>query len=547
MAIMVDTITTWEGPGMQEVPAPELGFSELLQLNTRVTLEQCKQLGWQVLKLSPIFGAIASAATFGIANHLETKTTLGAHTVAIAPTFDQHVTADLTGILTARIPVETPLNIGANITLLGTEDLETTIQRDALIASDPQGEIDTVHRAVRDLLVISAVGGVWAGGIATGGILLYRRKGPDGRETIGGNYGAASTMIILGAIATTYITTDGSDTHKSAEWTALSSVVPVVKSINEPIVNDIQIIQSETAAGIATMAQSFVDNYVAAEKYYDKLAIDVENVTHLIRQPVEGDVVVLHVSDRHDNILMDKVARAIGDAGGASIVLSTGDDTSAGEEWEAFSPNSLDATFQGYDKIVSLGNHDQGSFIADHFENLGWKVLEGQPTQVGGITWLGDSDPRSSGFGSWRTDGDETVEEQSSRLAKIACNSVEPVTLAVHDKDTASEPLNQGCIQVAFSGHEHEQLGPRVNVGTNGEPGTDYTSASTGGAALPFALGTKLKRNAGVTLHTFNDGVYVGTQPVTITVAGELLVQPFWESPERQANNRGNLANRKVQ
>ena len=61
-----------------------------------------------------------------------------------------------------------------------------------------------------------------------------------------------------------------------------------------------------------------------------------------LRQPEEDETVALVVSDRHDNIGMDPVARAIGDAGGATVVLDAGDDTSTGQPWEAFSLDSLD-------------------------------------------------------------------------------------------------------------------------------------------------------------------------------------------------------------
>ena len=39
---------------------------------------------------------------------------------------------------------------------------------------------------------------------------------------------------------------------------------------------------------------------------------------------------MLLVSDRHDNIGMDQVARAVADAGGATAVFDAGDDTSTG-------------------------------------------------------------------------------------------------------------------------------------------------------------------------------------------------------------------------
>ena len=86
----------------------------------------------------------------------------------------------------------------------------------------------------------------------------------------------------------------------------------------------------------------------------------------------------LLVSDRHDNIGMDAVARAIGDAGGATVVLDAGDDTSTGAAWESFSLDSLDKAFKGYDHRIAIsGNHDNGTFVSHYLEKRGWTHLDG--------------------------------------------------------------------------------------------------------------------------------------------------------------------------
>ena len=77
------------------------------------------------------------------------------------------------------------------------------------------------------------------------------------------------------------------------------------------------------------------------------------------------------VSDRHDNIGMDRVARAIGDRAGATVVLDAGDDTSTGQPWEAFSLDSVSEAFDGYDRFAVTGNHDAGDFVGDYLDGLG--------------------------------------------------------------------------------------------------------------------------------------------------------------------------------
>ena len=70
------------------------------------------------------------------------------------------------------------------------------------------------------------------------------------------------------------------------------------------------------------------------------------------------------VSDRHDNIGMDEVVRAVADEAGATVVLDAGDDTSTGETWEEFSLDSLDKAFSSYDdRVFVAGNHDNGTFV----------------------------------------------------------------------------------------------------------------------------------------------------------------------------------------
>ena len=74
---------------------------------------------------------------------------------------------------------------------------------------------------------------------------------------------------------------------------------------------------------------------------------------------------------------MDAVARAIGDAGGATAVFDAGDDTSTGESWEAFSLDSVNAAFSDLPRWGVAGNHDEGDFVADYLAGEGWTMLDG--------------------------------------------------------------------------------------------------------------------------------------------------------------------------
>ncbi|RLV53416.1 hypothetical protein D9V41_16300, partial [Aeromicrobium phragmitis] len=58
---------------------------------------------------------------------------------------------------------------------------------------------------------------------------------------------------------------------------------------------------------------------------------------------------------------------------------------------------------------------------------------------------------------------------------------------------------------------------------------TSLTTASTGGAVYAFALGSKLRRDAQVTLVTFDDGRPVGLQIVTLKPGAIIEVGDYTE------------------
>jgi hypothetical protein len=144
---------------------------------------------------------------------------------------------------------------------------------------------------------------------------------------------------------------------------------------------------------------------------------------------------------------------------------------------------------------------------------------------------LGVADPRSSGLGNWRTDGPVSFEDQAVELADVACSSAadgERVsTLLVHDAALGDEALRRGCVDLVLAGHLHTQVGPDEVTGLNGQVGVKYTNGTTGGAAYAVAVGTKLRRDAQVTLVTYREGRPVGLQPVWIGTTGTITVEPF--------------------
>jgi hypothetical protein len=99
--------------------------------------------------------------------------------------------------------------------------------------------------------------------------------------------------------------------------------------------------------------------------------------------------------------------------------------------------------------------------------------------------------------------------------------------LMVHSAASARRASESGCVDLVLSGHLHRQVGPEVVEGENGRSTTTLTTGSTGGAVYTFALGSKLRRSAQVTVVTFRDGRPVGLQPVTFEPGGTIDVADY--------------------
>jgi len=237
------------------------------------------------------------------------------------------------------------------------------------------------------------------------------------------------------------------------------------------------------------------------------------------------------VTDRHDNIGMDPVARAIADRAEAKMLIDLGDDTSNGAPWETFSLNSLAREFDGFDIVSVAGNHDTGPTVRKQMEDKGFTLLKGKPTTVDGVRFLGSSDPRSSGLTHGYT-GDESdnisaIRAQDTKLTKAACDDAEVNVIAVHSPASVKKAAQSGCADLVLTGHLHRQVGPTRVTGLNGRATTTLTTGTTGGAVYAFALGSKLRRTAEVTIVTFSDGVPVGLQPVTFDSGGRTRVADY--------------------
>ncbi|MFY9913259.1 MAG: metallophosphoesterase [Nocardioidaceae bacterium] len=488
------------------------------------------------------WAVIAVPVAYALFLHAERPAVIAGNDVTVSPTRDGWATFDLGAFLPdVRYPTDRTLGVHVDVGATTLDNYDSLIQRYAVLASQPQGEISKVTELVHDMAYAAAFQGAVIGlaGPALWLLVGRRRRRELARALTPRRaiLGVALAALVVGVSASQPFENRQSPASISASsgWQPIAALVPEANVSGQAA--RLQIQGGLITSGTQDLVSSAFATYRKSVTFYNDLADRAPALADLLHQPGNQEVVALLVSDRHDNVGMDPVSRAIGDAGGATVLFDAGDDTSTGETWEAFSLDSVSKAFDDYAARYGVaGNHDNGTFAGDYLADLGFVMLTGDPiTGEAGIRLLGAPDPRSSGLGSGIRPTAVPFDEQATELADVACaadaNGKRVTTLLVHDRNLGAAALDRGCVDLVLSGHLHIQAGPTTVTGSNGSVGTTYTNGTTGGAAYAFALGSKLRRDAEVTLITYRDRRPVGLQPVTIRTTGEYVVAPYVELP----------------
>ena len=113
----------------------------------------------------------------------------------------------------------------------------------------------------------------------------------------------------------------GPTVAEGQEWKSLAEFLgPEVPLPDE--VADLQVLGDVTTEQTRRLIESAISTYDQSKTFYTAAAEQAAGLD--LRVPDEDETVVLLIADRHDNIGMDKVARAVGDAGGATVGLRRG-------------------------------------------------------------------------------------------------------------------------------------------------------------------------------------------------------------------------------
>jgi hypothetical protein len=451
---------------------------------------------------------VCAAAVTAVLFFSDTRSVeLASHDAVVQPTMSGAAVLE-TGPVLPDVRIAGTGLIGVDIRLEKTDVTSTDelVRRYGYIAGQPEGQIAKVTDALGDMLRDAALRGAVAGLVPI----------------------AVGAAVVLGVGVWQPWTTEGESVSAGDDWVSLQDFLGPQVPLPDGL-EDVEVRGDVTTAQTHRLIESAVDTYDKSKVFYAEAAAEAESLD--LRQPEEGDTVVAFVSDRHDNIGMDPVARAVADAAGATAVYDGGDDTSSGKSWEAFSLDSVSEAFDGFDRWAVAGNHDQGSFVHDYLGRHGWTMLDGEVVPgPGGTTLLGVDDPRSSGLGSWRDETGLSFADVEQRIADAACASdVRVTTILVHDANLGREALARGCTDLVLGGHVHVRSGPTRVDGPDGEVGYTYTTGTTGGAAYAIAIGSKPRRNADISVVTYRDGRPAGVQWVTLQPNGVFQVGDYVE------------------
>jgi len=494
------------------------------------------------LGLLVIWLAVSLAAGTALFLGSSREVVLASHDSVVRPTLDGWVAVSTGPLLPdVRIDSGSPLGVDVSLGKTTAQSPEELVQRYAFIGSQPEGSVAKVRSEVGDMAYDAAVRGALVGLVPVGvWLLLGRTRRRELLRRARGRAGVAAGLAVVLVVVLLWEPWQPEEPSLEAErtWVDLDDFLDDKVALPGELPR-VQVASDVTVEQSKRLVLSAISTYENSKAFYDKAA---EGAAELpLREPADDETVVVLVSDRHDNIGMDRVARAIGDRAGADAVFDAGDDTSTGGEWEAFSLDSVSEAFDGYDRYGVAGNHDHGEFVRGYLDDLGWEMLDGSVVDgPGDAPLIGVDDPRASGLGNWRDETGLGFAEVADRFSDAICDADERVSTAlVHDTDLAQPALERGCVDLVLGGHVHVEVGPDRVEGPDGEVGYSYTTGTTGGAAYAIAIGSKPRRDAMVSLVTYRDGRPVGIQPVTLQTNGQYVVGSFVPLHYEPAEGRG--------
>ena len=97
-------------------------------------------------------------------------------------------------------------------------------------------------------------------------------------------------------------------------WSPLATALPAGVELPAEA-EQVEIEGGLLSSSTRELVESAIESYRTGLEFYQQAIDDLAAVADQVHRPEEGETVAVLVSDRHDNIGMDPVARAVADVG----------------------------------------------------------------------------------------------------------------------------------------------------------------------------------------------------------------------------------------
>ncbi len=405
--------------------------------------------------LGPILIGVAGAA---IALQAFGRTTIdaGPFLVQVEADFGRSVT-DISLPPLGRLRADThgaPLHLRATLREVDVEALREGLRRglDSVAAEVERSTLDSAGRFAAQLVLVGVAGA------AILGLIAFRTRWlPVLRAT------TAGLLAVVLSVAFTAVGFDAT-AFQAPSYTGSLRLVPQLFGPVEGAIERVGYFRDELRRVVAGAARA----YAAVES-----------------NPLgRGDEIrVLHISDIHLSTLGYGFAEELADSFDVDLVVDSGDTESFGTPEETFILAEIPRFRRPY--VWVRGSHDSLAFQRAVARVDGATVVDGDTTEIEGLTIYGLGDPYFVDARGAPVDGDEIealVRSVDDRLVEDVSSLPEPPDIVMVHDDRMAEAA-AGLVPLVLSGHFHDNRATVVGgtlflrVGTTGGAGpTGFTA-----------------------------------------------------------------------
>ncbi|NMA99924.1 MAG: hypothetical protein GX971_00175 [Firmicutes bacterium] len=357
-----------------------------------------------------------------------------------------------------------PLQISVELRSVDLASLRKTVFSPSL---NSEAVLETLRRGVAQILVffVLRLAVLGSAGALFGLFFLGVR---DLKQLFWGSLGGSALVFILAImLATTYVI----GAFEDLEYEGMIEAAPWVLNVAWQALDQVE----ELGGRVQALASNL---YAALQRLEEMGPLGL----------VEADVLVLHVSDIHNNPIAYSFATQVIDSFSVDFIIDTGDLTDWGTALEAEITRRIETL--GLPYLFVSGNHDSPEVIRKVNAIPNAQVVSGEETTVAGLRIAGVGDLVADSYlptPASIAELEEMVNELNRRWTQVEDR---PDIFLVHNHRVA-EKLTPGLFPVVAYGHTHLW-------GVRQVEGTVYSNAGTTGAAgirgfqgkepLPYSL-----------------------------------------------------------